>query len=78
MIGEKIDQCVVEWTDSVGKRNAPRRLEAVRVYHVGKNTVRFVRPRSREVVTKRTTGKHLRIRAPDGRDIVALWTEKPL
>ena len=75
-IGESIEGCAVDWTDSVSKKNASRRLESVRVYHVGKNTVQFVRPRYRQVVTKMTTGKHLRIRAPDGRDVVALWTER--
>jgi hypothetical protein len=74
-IGDFIDECVVEWTDSVSKKNASRRLESVRVYHVAKNTVTFTRPKSLEVVTKKTTGKHLRIIAPDGRNVVALWTD---
>lgn len=75
MIGDVVEGCCVEWSDSVSKMSASRALKAATVHHVARNTVEWVRPKSGAVVRKRLTGKHIKIVAPDGRDLVAAWLE---
>ncbi|GAA0570783.1 hypothetical protein GCM10009099_05840 [Caenispirillum bisanense] len=75
MIGDVVEDCYVEWSDSVSRMSTSRALRAATVHHVGRNLVEWVRPRSGAVVRKRLTGKHVKIVAPDGRDLVAAWLE---
>lgn len=80
---EAIQACRVEWREGghaptpgirrSGSNGMPRVLTSVEVRRVGVDTFEFTRPRSGEVIVKRISGKHVRVVAPDGSDVLARW-----
>lgn len=77
--GETVADCRVDWRlngrePGDGLWSYPQRLRRVAVQHIGKNRAQFVR-RNGEVVRVRLIGKHIKIVAPDGRDLVSEWRE---
>lgn len=73
--GEKIEGVYAEYRRFGFQSAVVDVRRSVTVEHVSKNRV-IIHFEKADPVTKSLTAKHIKLRAPDGRDLVAEWKEE--